>query len=352
MFAPYDVEFVMERPTSGIYESIVFGGSCRSVLGQAGCGGVALADCGNTVEKNITFVFPVGLDYRDLAPTAAQESAHAFGLAHTTDSSEVMFPYIQPGVYPDHFGATDAACPQQEVQQGSTCGLTSQNSHEMMMSAIGPKGQDVYGPNCSITSHVDGMTIRPGDVVKAQVEDEQSGVMRAELAVNNTSYGEVTGSPFEFQFPEGVMPGNASVEVRAFDTKGNESTDRVTLYVPSGSETPCDDDGDCAAGLECNGEFCVPDNGVNELGESCADSANCDTALCGEVEGEKRCTQECDAARVCPDGFECRGPEGAVGACWPAPESGGCNAGGLAGLPGGLALLGLALVARRRRRIG
>ena len=82
-----------------------------------------------------------------------------------------------------------------------------------------------------------------------------------------------------------------------------------------------------------------------------ADHVHLRCRSCGRVEDEARCTQECDDARVGPDGFDCRGGgDGVVGACWPAPDAGGCNVASAAGLPGVLALFGLALLGLRRRR--
>jgi MYXO-CTERM domain-containing protein len=353
IFAAYDVDFVLERPTTGNYEMIVFGGNCGSVAGT-NCGGIALADCGNTSNNNITFVFPPGLDYRDLAPTAAQESAHAYGLAHTVDNQDVMYPVIQSNFFPDHFGNTDADCPSDEVEQGTTCGKSSQNSHQAMLDTIGPRGQDVYGPTVAITSHVDGGTVRVGDTIAASIADEQSGVDRVEFLINNALVDTAEDAPYEFTFPEGIDPGNVSVVLRAFDTKDNQATGRVTLYLPSGNETPCEEDADCAsAELECNGEFCVPENGISELGEACEANDACATMLCGAIGDERRCSRLCNDAEPCPDGFECRGDE--QGACWPSGGGGGggCRTDGgegLAGGPGLLALLGLGLVALRRRR--
>jgi MYXO-CTERM domain-containing protein len=355
IFEPYDVEFTLTRPSSGDYEMIVFGSSCQTVLGESGCGGVALADCGNSDKNNITFVFPPGLDYRDLAPTAAQESAHAFGLAHTTNQNDVMYPFIQPGIYPSAFGNTNSPCPSDEVAAGATCNKTSQNSHQTMLDTIGFPGQDVYGPDIVITSHVAGMTIRPGDKIRASIVDSQNAVQRAELLVNSASAEIKSSGPYEFTFPSGVTPGTVIVQIRASDSMNNQSIAGLQLYLPSGQETPCNDDDDCGGGgdLECNGEFCVPENGVNELGEPCADGAQCDTGLCGEVDGDNRCTRLCDSTQPCPDGFDCRGGgDGAPGACWPGGDSGGCGCrtAGVGSLPGLAILLGLAVLGLGRRR--
>ena len=52
---------------------------------------------------------------------------------------------------------------------------------------------------------------------------------------------------------------------------------------------------------------------------------------------------------TCPEGFECLRAMDDVGACWPAPGGGCCDAGG--GGPGALvlaAMVGIAVLRRRR----
>src|SRR5688500_16264227 len=125
--APYNIEFVTQRPASGQYSMVVFGGSCQTVAGQSGCAGIALLDCGDFMPANITFVFPYGLRISDLAATAAQEEAHAFGLVHTVDESDIMYPYLQDFI-PTAFGA--GSVPQGDSQCG---GQAYQDSDEKMM---------------------------------------------------------------------------------------------------------------------------------------------------------------------------------------------------------------------------
>ncbi len=131
IFEPYHVDFVTSRPVSAPYPMIVFGGDSLTVTGSAGLSGIALSDCDDTMPSNIIFVFPSGLRVGDLAEIAAEESAHAFGLGHTIDTSDIMFPVIQVAI-PTAFGSGT-------IPDGSGCppSATSQDSHATLLSIIG-----------------------------------------------------------------------------------------------------------------------------------------------------------------------------------------------------------------------
>ena len=342
--APYNIEFVTERPTSGNYSMVVFGGNCQTVAGQSNCAGIALLDCNDTMPNNITFAFPYGLRVADLASTASQEEAHAFGLAHTTDTTDIMYPYLRDFV-PTEFGSGP-------VPDGdSTCGgRTYQDSNELMMETIGYRGQDALGPTITITTPTEGQVVEVGSPVEAQITDA-SDIARAELYINGTEVAEKTSAPWSFELPAGTAPGEVLVTLRAYDSLDNVSQAFVHAYLPSGNEETCDASDACPAGLECSAAgLCVPGDGIGGLGAVCGSNEQCDTQLCAEADGEKRCSQQCNAESPCPDGFECRDDV----ACWPvADEGGGCTAAGPSASNGLGAIWLLALVAfaaRRRRR--
>jgi MYXO-CTERM domain-containing protein len=341
--APYNIEFVTQRPASGNYSMVVFGGSCQTVAGQSGCAGIALLDCGDFMPANITFVFPAGLRISDLAATAAQEEAHAFGLVHTVDTTDIMYPYLQNFI-PTQFGS--GSVPEGDSQCG---GQAYQNSDEKMMQTIGYRGQDTLGPTITITAPAPGATIAVGDAVAADITDPSS-VGRAVLMVNGFDVAEKTAPPWSFTLPEGTTPGNVTITVKAYDAapEGNVAEAVVQAYLLTGDEQPCAEDGTCAVGLECVGGLCVP--GEGGLGTVCTGNEECDSMLCAELEGEHRCSQACNEATPCPAGFECAGDI----ACWPKSDDGGgggCAAGndGGGGL-GALWLLALGAMLLRRRR--
>jgi hypothetical protein len=341
--ADYDVDFVTTRPASAPYSMVVFGGSCSSVAGETGCAGLALLDCGDLMPHNITFVFPGGLHYDDLASTASQEAAHAFGLAHTTDQTDIMYPYLQSNFVPTRFGA--GPLPQGDDSCG---GALYQDSDARMLQVIGPRGQDVTGPEITVTTPQPGQVVAVGDPVQAQITDA-SPLARAELLIAGTKVAETTSAPWSFQIPGGTETGNVDLLYRVYDSEGNYSQVRVQVYLLSGDEEPCGPGDSCSIGLECQGGLCVPSPGG--LGTTCTMNEECVSGICAESDGEQRCSQQCSDSEPCPGGFDCRGGV----ACWPAKEkSGGCSASGgravsLLGLLW-LAWLGASALVLRRRR--
>ena len=339
----YDIDFVTERPATENYSMVVFGGTCPQVAGTS-CAGIALLDCGDLMPHNITFVFPDGLRVDDLAATASQEAAHAFGLAHTTDESDIMYPFLRQFI-PTQYGA--GPLPQGDDSCG---GALFQDSDEKMLQTIGPRGQDVTGPTITITAPSEGDAVSVGDPVLADISDA-SPIQRAELLVNAVKVAEKTSAPWSFEIPAGTESGEVSILFRAYDSEGNYSQQRVSVYLISGDEQPCGEDGSCPIGLECQSNLCVPSPGG--LGTTCTMNEECQSGICAEADGEQRCSQQCSEAEPCPGGFECRGGV----ACWPedpSEEGGGCSASGGSGvsLLGllWLAWIGLAVLVLRGRR--
>jgi len=344
--APYDVEFTTTRPTSGTYQMIVFGGSCGSVYGESGCAGIAMGDCGDYIPSNITFVFTRDLRVPgDLASTAAQESAHAYGLGHTDDNYDVMYPYVQTSIIPTSFGAG-------QVPDSSGCGLSYQDSNQRMLDTIGPRGQDTVKPMLTITAPQSGATVHAGDPISATATDA-SGIDFLEFRIGDDNVVDDT-APYG-RTVLALAAGNYTISVYAHDNKGNKAFAQVSVYVSDGGEQSCTNTTDCMNGEECKNNICVPDNGLSgELGDTCMDNAECLSGICGTISDQSLCTQQCDDATPCPSGFECV----SGGACWPSSgggasdgATGGCAAAGpgSGSVPTLLVLVTALLLAWRRR---
>ena len=116
----------------------------------------------------------------------------------------------------------------------------------------------------------------------------------------------------------------------------------------------CLSDRDCTAHRVCFAHSCIAQPfGPTGIGTVCNTAADCDSAICAvSSQDGKRCSLTCSPSDpgTCPDGFECLKSSTSVGACWPVPGGGYCDAG--PGSPA-TALVGLGAVAlglRRRRR--
>ena len=346
LFAPYEVELVTTRPSSGTYHMIVFGSTCSAVAGHS-CVGISLGDCDDYMPANVSFVFPTGQEQRDIATTAAHEVAHAFGLGHTEDTDDVMYPSILFSP-PDSFGAGP-------VPDDSGCGASYQNSHQLLLDTIGERGADFTKPTVSITSPTSGATILPGSTIRVTATDNVV-VDRVQLLLNGSTVSTKTEGPYDFGVPPSTPNGALDITVYAFDLSGNLGSATVNVTVDNGAPE-CISNSDCAVEDHCQDGACVPDEDTGpvpgELGAECNSNAECLSGVCATARGENRCSQRCEDAGGCPDGFECLGET----ACWPAEESDeepaksifNCSVGGERASPT-LLLLALAVFAAGRRR--
>lgn len=348
----YNIEFTTTRPASGTYHMVVFGGSCSSVVGQYGCGGIAHLDCGDFVPSNVVFVFPQtgnGLRVGDLAATASQELAHAFGLSHTEDTSDIMYPSIRTYI-PTQYGAGPIP---PEDQSGACNAATYQDSDEKMMSTIGYRGQDTVPPTVSITEPANGARVKVGDPVTATIADD-ADITEARLLINNAEVASKSSPPWEFQIPAGSAQGQVFLEVEATDSSDNDAGHRVSIYLGTGDELPCEG-GQCDEGYDCIEGLCYSTGGESSgaLGDVCTGNGQCDSNLCATSGDEQRCSRACDEETACPEGFHCIGNV----ACWPdaPPEDGeegsfcSTTSSG-SGASGAFGLLALAALLSRRRR--
>jgi hypothetical protein len=347
LHAPYNIEFTTTRPTSGAYHMVVFGGSCQSVVNES-CAGIAPLDCSDAVPGNVVFAFPGGLRAVDLASTAAQELAHSFGLSHTQDPTDVMYPQIQ-NTLPEHYGAG----PIPPNDQGQCGNGSYQDSHAKLLSIVGLPGEDGTVPSVLITSPERNALVPVGTPIVATITDD-SPIVKVELIINNVVMGSKSGPPFNFVIPSNAPLGEASIELKATDSWDNESGHRITVFIGTGDEEPCDN-GSCPEGKSCASDnLCYSDavGTVGALGDFCADNETCDSGVCATIAEESRCSQSCNAETSCPDGFECRGDT----ACWPIGDKGSDS--GLCSLSGsgsgalstiGFLFLAIMLAGRRRR---
>ncbi|HEX3766206.1 MAG TPA: hypothetical protein VHW23_46250 [Kofleriaceae bacterium] len=379
VYAPYNITVTDVQPPAGTgyNEAIIAGspdqlGQPQNVLGVA----PLASDC-SAIDNVISFSFAnehagTGMDLvYNICWTAAQESAHAYGLDHE-------FTFTSGNVANDHSACNDPMTYRTDCggekffrNQTANCGETAnrachcgatQNSHAKVLSVFGasPVATIVAAPTAQI------LELNNGDLLSTAVAvaaGAQRGVARIDLYFNGFKWAETPGAPFamrgqpnpsNYAIPVPAALPNSVVDVKAiaYDDLG-ASTESATVTVTKGAA--CTNASSCAKGQKCETGKCFWDPPSGEIGASCAYPQFCKSGLCTGTADQQICTQSCipDSADSCPSGFECLMSGPGTGVCFFSTTGGCCSVdrGGSAWwLPVSLGLVVLGLVARPRRR--
>lgn len=235
--APFDIQFVFERPASGSYDMVVFGTEtdAGNLFADNDCPpAIGLADCGDGSAQNISFVFQGCLpaaqqtDMRRIAYYALTGLGFGWGLENEVTVGQIMGTYsvfglqfgnacagIVGGTCPDHPG-----CP--SGQQNATTDLTA---------IIGARVDD-GPPEVTITEPLDGATVGSSVTVSADVNDAFGGLsvtLSAVIADTPISQDD-DEPPYTWDF-NGIPPGTWTFDVQATDADGGSVTASVTVTV-------------------------------------------------------------------------------------------------------------------------
>lgn len=368
VYSPFAVEITDQRPAAGTYHVAVVAGSPPdlgydlSVLGVAPLAG----NCA-PLDNVMSFSFANAHHQTDVADrvinicwTAAQESAHAFGLDHEFEfvhdgrsaCTDAMTYRFDCGGQ-RFFRNAQARCGE-DAPRACKCSGT-QNSHKKLLSVFGPGTPITTPPELTLTNPPPGTTELPANVIVTA--SAQRGIAKVELFLNGFPMVELAGRPFgPLGQPEDsyglLVPADApdsvyDLFVRASDDLG-VSTDTPVVTVTKGG--PCTSADACLADQQCVDGRCQWPPAVGELGESCTYPQFCKSLVCAGADDQAICTERCEPEDPtgCPDGMSCQ----ADGICLFADDSGGCcsAAAGSGWRGGGLALVVLGLVLRRRTK--
>jgi MYXO-CTERM domain-containing protein len=381
VYSPFAVQVVDVRPAPGVnhHKAIVAGSPRDIALESDQILGVAplASDC-SAIDNVISFSFanvhptpsltPAGVTERvlNICWTAAQESAHAFGLDHsysfTTGNRSAC---NDPMTYRNDCGGekffrNDEASCGETAARPCKCAQV-QNSHLKLLSVFGP-GSPITGPptvTISTPASSGGML---SNVVTASAGSKR-GISRVELLFNGHKWTEMAGLRFEKlgQPNPGTYPilvpttlPNSIVDIQAvaYDDLGTSTTSAV---VTATRGAPCQAASACAKGQKCEAGKCFWDPPVGELGNDCEYPEFCKSGLCRGTEDKQICTKTCLPFMTdsCGEGYECILESQTNGVCFIA-DSGGCcsvdrgDRSWLAHLVLAAAVLGF--VTRRRRR--
>ena len=373
VYSPFALNVTDQRPTTGVsYTMGIIAGRSSEIGWSAGTMGVAPGGC-QPQDNVISFSFANQHGNFDrvwnICWTAAQETAHAFGLDHEFQFSDGTSACSDPMTYRTDCGGQKffrnkaAQCGEESARMCSCGG--SQNSHVKIRAVFGDGVSLVPPPTVEIVAPVPGTPITNATAVAASAGSKR-GVAKVELWINKFKWAEKPGalfgpsgqlnpSPYSIPLPAMVPDGNMDLVVKAYDDLGI-MTESQTVMVVKGA--PCTSASTCAKGQKCEAGYCLWDPPTGQLGDKCEYPQFCESMLCADaLDGDDFCSQECivGASDACPMGYTCESGSGATSGLCAPEDRGGCpcstggrsSAGGVAMM---LSVLVLGLVLRRRRR--
>ena len=415
-YADFNVDLVTVRPQSGDYVMTAVGGLPDLIdqpcANNSCVAGLAPLDCqpGNPIQYNaggdieVVYAFSATAKYfgqqpydsmiLDLAVTVAQETAHSYGLGHSDNMQDVMYPQetgktvgFLSGGYADN--------------NNCAAGQGQQDAHALLLQILGPNTgspADVTPPTVKITSPRDAAVVPRSFAVSIDAADDVS-VDHIDVQVAGPAQSinvRLDKAPYQTMI---TVPSDGAwaLSATAFDAAGNSTADTINLSVASSAKlafgAPCTSGGQCQSAV-CSGGVCSQmcgkcpsgyvcdaksvcekstgaksDGGTatqpGSVGAACAANGDCDSMICAEVSGFHYCTAACDPSNnaTCPDGMVCTDfgpPTGAL--CNFGGGSGGSSSGCAVAVGGGgrldngstswaialLFALALAGIARRR----
>lgn len=367
VYSPYAITVTDQVPQGVSYTETIVAGQPTD-LGQPGdvLGIAVFANNCAPQDNAIAFAFanhhPPGDHVLNVCWTAAQESAHIYGLDHEYEFTDGTSACNDPMTYrvdcggEKFFRNRDAKCGEYAARP-CRCSDT-QNSHQKLLTVFGPGTPITTAPTVSIVSPTAGQMISDGSVVHPEA-GAQRGIAKLELWLNGSKWSEIPGAAFQMNgqpdpydytinFPKGLPDSLYDVVVKAFDDLGTE-TDSAPVAVVEGAA--CTDASHCLQDQKCDAGHCHWDAPTGELGDSCSYPQFCKSWTCLDFGGGSECAQTCeqDDPTSCPSGFACEA-DGSTSICVATGGGGCCSVAGDEGwLPGLLAAGVLAIVLGRRR---
>lgn len=376
VYSPFRVTVTDVRPATGAsYHQAIMAGNPGDIgLGTEILGVAPLASDCSAIDNVISFSFanhhPLADRVLNICWTAAQESAHAFGLDHeysftTGNAANGHSACNDPMTYRNDCGGekffrNETANCGETASRTCKCGAT-QNSHLKLLGVFGTGTPITGNPNVAVTSLTPGGSLGSSVAVQAGAK---RGVSRVELYFNGFKWADQPGvafglqgqpnpSPYGIRVPDALPNSIVDVKAVAYDDLG-VSTDSVVITVTKGA--PCVTADTCAKGQRCDAGKCLWDPPSGDIGDACTYDQFCKSGICTGTKDQTICTQDCipGATDSCPMGFECLMSSVNSGKCFFADSGGCCSIDGGRGATwwvyAGLAATVLGVVTRRRRR--
>ncbi|MCA9655083.1 MAG: hypothetical protein H6712_07170 [Myxococcales bacterium] len=265
-YEPFNIVMTSGRPPDFVpYTMTVIGGSAAQAGLGGGVCGVANVACDGLKRNHVSLNFPQSCP--GMAETAGQETAHNWGLEHTENQNDILYPFNNGGSkrFVDECMAISDATGNGITQCGYVhevycpAGMgEEQNSYQEMLGVFGPAEEDVTDPIIVSTFPEDGAVMDTNETftVTANIEDDSrmvavkwtwvdglpDGTDSYTRCTNNVCDNDfVTGPSFvaseiawDFVTFDNAPEGTYSFLLEVFDAYGNGTSQMVTIQVAEG----------------------------------------------------------------------------------------------------------------------
>lgn len=281
---PFDIVYTFDRPPAGtLYDMVVTGTAAdnMALFPGLGCSGaIGLADCSDTNQENVSFLFYGCMNAADqanmhrVAFTTFAAMGFGWGLENLTGTGQIMAGYSMSSLQFGNSCTTISGaqlCPGQHVG----CADPQQNSTADLLGRLGARVDD-GPPVVTITSPMHGDVVQPDITVEAAVGDLFGG-LTVELEVVEAGATQIDDRPPYSWNLAGIPQGTWTLRVSATDADMNLTTQEIQVCVdlpecgvepPSDSTGVADDTAGTTAGDEFTTEVFDPDEGTSTSGSS------------------------------------------------------------------------------------
>lgn len=317
-YADMNVDVVISRPLSGDYLMSVVGGRQSDIVQKDGVVGISPLDCSNRTEANLNYAFSGSLSENpeQVAVTIAHEAGHAYGLVHTDNSKDIMFPSVS---------TVDGFLDGDVVDTPACAGGFHQDSKQVLIENLGrrqspPPGGDA--PTVALLAPQDGASLGK-DVTIVVKADAHLGLDHVTLSVSRIEGGKARGAHpvAELRPPQSSAQilissaGSYTVMATAYDRAGNLAVTQAQFTVATPT---CSVPNDCAPGQRCDSNTCItpplptmPPAGMMQAdllrpyGTACEETRECQGGVCALTPVGQICTHYCTPDYLCAGGLSC-----------------------------------------------
>jgi hypothetical protein len=184
-YADFNILVTDQRPPDWLpYTMAVIGGTSGNAGQPNGVCGIANVACDGSKRNHVSLSFPGSCGAA--AETAAQESAHNWGLEHTDIKTDLMYPYLEgAGQFRQECMGISHATGSGKTQCGYVHKLhcpnglgEEQNSHAELLGVFGPRVTDTTAPTIAAIIPEEGAVFTTEDTfqVSATITDDSNFV--------------------------------------------------------------------------------------------------------------------------------------------------------------------------------